>query len=44
VISVISVVKGDTDLYKTYFHLLVKINQEIKIGEFKKIWVLNELK
>jgi hypothetical protein len=40
VISVISVVKSDSDLYKTYFDLLLKINQEIKIGEFKKIWLI----
>ena len=40
IISVISVIKDDVEMYKTYFNLLVKINQEVKIGELKKIWTI----
>ena len=40
IIAVISVVKDDPEIYKTYFDLLTQTNQEVKIGEFKKIWTI----
>jgi hypothetical protein len=40
IIAVISVVKDDPEIYKTYFDLLTQTNQEVKISEFKKLWTL----
>ena len=41
IISIISVVKSEPELYKKYFDLLTKLNSGVKVDNFKNIYDIN---
>ena len=41
IISIISVVKSEPELYKKYFDLLTKQNSGVKVDNFKNIYDIN---
>ena len=43
IISIISVIKDNPELYKNYFELLTKMNREVKIDNFKQIYNIDNL-
>ena len=43
IISIISVIKDNAELYKIYFELLTKMNRAVKIDNFKQIYNIDNL-